>query len=915
MSQKKLYLTLSDEGCLIELYILASNFKWRGGMNSYSLILGNIGANTTIITPNQRLAQFLQQSYNAENAAKQRTWESLDVLPINRWLVRQFHALAAHSLQPLPTLLSAIQSKVIWQQIISSTQPSNLLITETMLCNLALQAWQLLQQWQISLFELENYDSLETATFYQWATHFKAIYSEKHYLEETQLAHYLCQSKLLRNISPKQLILFGFEEITPHLAALCQHYQQQGTEIITQHLPEAINNQCHYMAHLTTELEIASVVTCAYQLHQQNPELRIGCITPNLTQTRTLFLQMFRDLIRPNELFAPTVQHNLPIDISMGLPLTDYPMIQHALASLQWLNNAWDCLTLSTLLTSPWLGDSETEKTQRLQLDTKLRDYPMTQCPAHFVLNLLEAHCPLLAFRIVKARELKIQQALSPTEWANLWIALWQKLGFPGSQQLDSLSYQLHLQLNQLLVQFCDLTLVLPSCDFSTAQHHLQQLAASTIFQPEQPKANIQILGLLEGAGLPFDHLFVTGLHLEAWPESPKPHPLLPYDLQQKYQLPHATAARERQFAEKITARFAKSAAHVIFSYPKTNSQQITEPSPLILAFPQISTQEIISSPLQTYNLQDYQAQKLISYPKLRGRPYEKELLPGGTSLLHHQAACPFRAYALFRLKAIGLSPRRISPDARSRGQILHDCLASLWQTLKTKQNLQTYTLAKRSQLVTQHLKQTFAHWQKKNPYLISSLWQQVELERAHPLLMRWLEQELERTDFTVEHCEISTEILIGDRRLKIKIDRIDRLPEGTTVVIDYKSGQLPSWQQWFDSRPQDLQLPLYSLAYPDASGISFASLHASLLALDGISAKPLNIDGIRAWETLQHVTKANTWVEQQTQWQQIIADLTTEFVQGEARIAPYQGDSTCQYCELHSLCRINSTKDKNAVE
>ena len=56
----------------------------------------------------------------------------------------------------------------------------------------------------------------------------------------------------------------------------------------------------------------------------------------------------------------------------------------------------------------------------------------------------------------------------------------------------------------------------------------LKRHCADTLFQPESPDAPIQILGVLESAGLRFDCLWVSGLTDEAWPLDAQAQPLHP---------------------------------------------------------------------------------------------------------------------------------------------------------------------------------------------------------------------------------------------------------------------------------------------------------------------------------------------------------------------------------------------------
>ena len=111
----------------------------------------------------------------------------------------------------------------------------------------------------------------------------------------------------------------------------------------------------------------------------------------------------------------------------------------------------------------------------------------------------------------------------------------------------------------RLLGQFASLGAVAPRLAPARALASLRSLAAETLFQPEGGSAPIQILGVLEGTGLAFDALWVAGLTADRWPAALKPNPLLPLAWQRQRNVPRATARREREYAEDLTARFARA--------------------------------------------------------------------------------------------------------------------------------------------------------------------------------------------------------------------------------------------------------------------------------------------------------------------------------------------------------------------
>ena len=139
---------------------------------------------------------------------------------------------------------------------------------------------------------------------------------------------------------------------------------------------------------------------------------------------------------------------------------------------------------------------------------------------------------------------------------------------------------------------------------------------------------------------------------------------------------------------------------------------------------------------------------------------------------------------------------------------------------------------------------------------------------------------------------------------LTLRPDRIDELEDGRRAVIDYKT-RAPSRTHWLWERPQEPQLPLYSLLDSKIRGIVFAELSTSdpvqFIAL-GEGLGFAKSDG----KSLDQQTRsiAATWSELVAQWEASLQQLAMEYIAGEASVNPQPG--ACDYCDLASLCRIN---------
>src|SRR5690625_7932510 len=106
---------------------------------------------------------------------------------------------------------------------------------------------------------------------------------------------------------------------------------------------------------------------------------------------------------------------------------------------------------------------------------------------------------------------------------------------------------------------------------------------------------------------------------------------------------------------------------------------------------------------------------------------------------------------------------------------------------------------------------------------------------------MPWLQFEAQRDEnlFCVA-SEEQAQLQIKELILNLRIDRIDQLPDGRLLLIDYKTGlsaKLPS-KEWQRSRPIELQLPMYA-GYLQGqqrpvAGMAIAKVNATKPELDG---------------------------------------------------------------------------------
>ena len=92
----------------------------------------------------------------------------------------------------------------------------------------------------------------------------------------------------------------------------------------------------------------------------------------------------------------------------------------------------------------------------------------------------------------------------------------------------------------------------------------------------------MQVVGVLESAGMEFDCLWVSGLTEENWPLKARPHPFLPVALQRKAGIPEAAAETSLALDRRITQGWLAAADEVVLSWPEKDGDRDLLPSPLI---------------------------------------------------------------------------------------------------------------------------------------------------------------------------------------------------------------------------------------------------------------------------------------------------------------------------------------------
>ncbi|MCK5360434.1 MAG: PD-(D/E)XK nuclease family protein, partial [Gammaproteobacteria bacterium] len=448
----------------------------------------------------------------------------------------------------------------------------------------------------------------------------------------------------------------------------------------------------------------------------------------------------------------------------------------------------------------------------------------------------------------------------------------------------------------------------------------LKRLALAQIFQPRSEATPIQILGLYEAIGLQFDALWVMDLHDNNWPASPQPNPFIPLSLQRQLAMPHADQTRELAIAQGIAERLLSAAPDVVMSYPLRRGEEQLRLSPLIRDLAEGDKEALApmlnKEPTWSETIQQSRQHERLADDRAPALPQQRA--SGGSGIFKYQSLCPFRAFAQYRLSATALATAQVGLDAMKRGQLFHKVLELFWHDVRDLKTLLAMNEEALGQKLDDVIAQAIEGMAEQNPDIFSPRFRQIESSRLKQLTQQWLEIEKQRTDFTVVDFEKEVWHEINGINVHLWIDRIDKLADGRKVVIDYKTGTV-SPSQWFGERPEEPQLPLYSMVESEDSQVSavlYGQLKAADMKFSGVVATEGLIPNLPPARNPQLKEVTELWPQVLDDWQQTIEQLAGDFRSGKADVDPKK-PSICEtsYCELSGLCRIDEMMAETEIE
>jgi ATP-dependent helicase/nuclease subunit B len=892
----------------ISLRLMSAATLSKSGL--FARLAEGTAAATTVVTPNLRLAQELAREFDALQVARGlAVWSAPDILPFTAFVDRAYEdALYSDLVRPLPVLLTPLQEEALWEDIIGRAQESAGLLALSQAAGTARDAWTTAHRWRL-LDKLKAARRNEDAeAFAGWAERYERITRRDGLTDTARLPDIvaaLLGEPCIRK--PALLVRYGFDIVTAQQEKFLEALGRSGCEL-AECKPDPRAAEIRRVPCLDTREEIRQAARWARaRLESARPGERIGVVVPDLAAHRNALRRMFSHTFghTPGSTGVP------PFNISVGEPLTASPLVDTALLVLECAGREMEFERASRLLRSPYLASGEAEMAQRARLDVEVRKRAEPALTLDRLVTLVQgqavrAPAPILLAkleRLAEHRKSRLFAAQSPADWGPAFSTALTLMGFPGERTLDSAEYQTLKKWHAVLAQFSSLERVAPRMGYGEALSRLRRLATDTVFQPESPDVPVQILGVLESAGCSFDHLWVMGLSVEAWPLASRPNPFLPIALQREAGLPESSADASLELDKRITQGWLGAAAEVVISHPCREADRALAPSPLIADLPEHSL-DLPAYPV--FRNLVFASSVMERFDDATAPPPTPGSARGGTVLIRDQAACPFRAFARHRLGAEGLEAPHAGLDALERGSLVHQVLAAAWAELGTKHALDQATDAQLLAILDAAAEAAVARKKKERPATLAGRFAEIEKRRLARLALDWMTLERGRGEFSVFATEAKRTLDIGGLQLSGRLDRVDETPEGERIVIDYKTGAPKGGVgAWLGPRPDDPQLPLYLTASePGAQAIAFAQVRARDMKLISLASRKDLLPGARALPDARLKRAAASWEAQVGAWREELERLARGFGAGEAAVDPKPG--ACDYCDLKPMCRIH---------
>jgi hypothetical protein len=349
------------------------------------------------------------------------------------------------------------------------------------------------------------------------------------------------------------------------------------------------------------------------------------------------------------------------------------------------------------------------------------------------------------------------------------------------------------------------------------------------------------------------------------WPPAGSASPLVSRRLQEKHGMPDAVPADTVANAQRLVSHLCRSAPDVICSYPLTEDEADQTPSVLL--------ESLLPDPLDADADPGWFAADLANRVGVADAAdpvppiAPDEVLSGGAWTIQNQLTEPVAAFIGSRLGVRTLDEQASGLPALLRGNLIHDALYSLYFDKPSRDDIDSWTDV--DDRIARALDFAFSDRERHTDTVLMRLFA-MERQRVGGLLRDFVTLDASRDAFLVASVEREIEFSEAGVNLKLRVDRIDRMSDGSVAILDYKTG---AEKHFLTSKgqPREFQLVAYACALDEP---------VAALALVNVDSRTIGFDGAGIG-----YTDPDAWPEQLAEWSAIVRTACRELFAGDVRL------------------------------
>ena len=792
-----------------------------------------VADNATVITVNRRLARVLADaSAQHQVAAGRRAWRTPQILAWPDWLDTMLQEVQGQ--ESAPTRINRYHSTFLWNRCLRRELADDSIGLGN-LVRLARDARQRLSDWNVGIRDVARFARTDDhRAFAAAAGRYHGMLEHRDWVDDAGLAGLVLEKLGEHRVPVPQRVTFaGFDRDRPAVRRIRECLVELGCTV-TDVPATAPSRNVALHAFDNPEAELRAAGAWARDRLVHKPDGRIGIVVSGLERDAERAARLVREGLVPGYRWAADVPAEA-LNVSYGRRLSSYPAVSIGLLWLRWLAHDLRAADVGHLLLSPLLGLAPVAGRARLEL--RVRGLADRDWSPAMVTSALQGReeAPDAADWLKRVAALtrtrhSLPASTAPADWAVIFDEALRAAGWPGQAVLDSADFQLVNRWRDLLNDLARMDLVSPRMSLDEALMQLGTMSTDAVFQPESDVASVHLLGPLEASGLEFDALWLTGLSASSWPPHGNPSVLVSRRLQEEFGMPDAVPADTVGFAQALLLHLAGAAPDVVCSYPLRHDDAEQAPSELLAACGAVPAP---SPPDPGWCAATQPGSVAVEIaddpvPPVAGQ----ERLTGGATVIQNQLVDPIAAFIGGRLGVRVLDEQARGLTPLQRGNLIHDALYRLYVDKPARDDIGAWSDAPAR--ISRAIDGAFAwHERDADPVLLQLL--TLERRRVAGLLSEFIALDVQREPFAVADVERKLELAESGVIIELRIDRIDRLPDGRVVIIDYKTG---AEKKFLDGQgnPREIQLVAYACALGEpVAALALANVDSRSVGFHGV--------------------------------------------------------------------------------